>query len=112
MFDPAADAARAAREAEKKLEDMPPAVLHGQSIGECPDCGTYFDYGNPGQPGNLDPCPACGSRDWYKWGYRYNGDEYRRDEAWDRYDAPPSVRDDEDESAAHSSTDTHQENHQ
>jgi len=89
--DPANEAAAAARRAERRLRNTPNAVLGGQPIGECP-CGGRFDYGTPSADvENLDPCPGCGSREWYKWGYRYNGEEIRRDQAWDRYDAPPSA---------------------
>lgn len=97
MDNPAQEAAAAARRAKKQNEVIPNTVRGGQPIGECPDCGTRFDYGSHAgdAPSNMDPCPNCGSRDWYKWGYRHHGEEIRRDKAWDRYDAPPSVdRDD------------------
>jgi hypothetical protein len=90
-FDPAEAAANAARAAERRLRQVPDIVLGGQSIGECPDCGARFDYGTPATDiRNLDLCPDCGSIEWYKWGYRYDGEEIRRDEAWDRYSEPDS----------------------
>lgn len=90
MSNPAKEAAAAARRAKRRYAKVPNAVRGGQPIGECPGCGERFDYGNPtDNVSNLDPCPGCGSRDWHKWGYRYNGEDIRRDEAWDRYDTPP-----------------------
>lgn len=94
--DPATEAAAAARRAQRMQEEIPNVVKGGQPIGECPNCGERFDYGahTGANVSNMDPCPSCGSRDWYKWGYRYNGEEIRRDRAWDRYDAPPSAEGD------------------
>lgn len=93
MVDPANEAAAAAREAKRRNADIPNTVMAGRAIGECPDCGERFDYGSPTTDvSNLDPCPSCGARDWHKWGYRYNGQEIRRDKAWDKYDKPPSVK--------------------
>lgn len=63
---PAADAAAAARNAD----DVPRVVLVGTRVGECNDCGENFAYGDPEHDvQNLSPCPSCGSRNWYKWGY-------------------------------------------
>ncbi|MFB6071126.1 MAG: hypothetical protein ABEJ76_08895 [Halanaeroarchaeum sp.] len=90
-----AQAAAAARRAERMFGDMPNAVKAGQPIGECPDCGSRFDYRGDTDRQNLDPCPECASQNWHKWGYRFHGEEIRRDEAWDEYDAPPEVDDDE-----------------
>lgn len=84
-------AAAAARRAERQMKKVPNAVRNGQPIGECPDCGHRFDYSRGTDVHNLDKCPRCGSDDWYKWGYRHHGDEIRRDDAWDRYGAPPGV---------------------
>lgn len=88
---PEVQAAAAARRAKRRLDKIPNTVLNGHAIGECPECGARFEYGDPGDDiQNLDPCPGCGHRRWYKWGYRYGDREIRRDEAWDRYDAPPT----------------------
>lgn len=88
------DAVVAAREAEKRLEDVPNAVRAGTRIGECPDCEARFDYGvGTDGPVGLEPCPECGARRWYKWGYRFHGEELRKDEAWDQFDAPGPVED-------------------
>ena len=92
--DPARDAAAAARRAKRRNADIPNAVMAGQPIGECPSCESRFDYARGTDVHNLDKCPRCGSDDWHKWGYRYNGEEIRRDEACDRYDAPPTVQTD------------------
>lgn len=102
-------AAAAARRAKKATDKMPNAVLGGQPIGEC-HCGERFDYGpSPGADvSNMDPCPGCGSREWYKWGYRYDGEEIRRDKAWDRYDAPPSVQSDDGRNGPSQDTGTEQ----
>lgn len=81
MMNPEEGAAHAARRAEEKYEDMPSVVMHGQLIGKCPDCEEKFNYGSPSDGvDNLDPCPECGSMHWRKWGYRYKGEEYHRDE--------------------------------
>lgn len=95
--DAAHGAVAAAKRAERRLREVPNVVLGGQPIGECPGCGERFDYGahTAAEINNMDPCPGCGSREWFKWGYRYNGEELRKDEAWDRYDAPPSVEGDD-----------------
>jgi len=89
-------AAAAARDAERQQQEIPNRVLAGQPIGEC-SCGERFDYGaNTGADVcNMDPCPGCGSREWHKWGYRYNSEEIRRDRAWDKYDVPHSVQSDD-----------------
>lgn len=91
MSDPEQAAAYAARQAERRNKKIPNVVRGGQPIGECPGCGQRFDYGahTGADVSNMDPCPGCGSRDWHKWGYRYNGEEIRRDQAWDKWDAPP-----------------------
>lgn len=94
MSDPANEAAAATRRAKRRNADIPNVARAGQPIGECPLCGHRFDYNRGTDIHNLDRCPQCGSDDWHKWGYRYNGEEIRRDEAWDRYDAPPSVQTD------------------
>jgi len=91
--DPAADAAVAARNAERKNRDIPNVVLGGQPIGECSDCGARFDYNNPDDDVHgLDDCPKCASGMWYNWGYRYNGEEIRRDRAWGKKSPPPGHR--------------------
>lgn len=98
MNDADVQAAHAARRAERRLEEVPNTVLNGHRIGECADCGERFEYGGVGDDvQNLDPCPGCGNRRWHKWGYRYGDREVRRDEAWDRYDAPPTAGGDRDD---------------
>jgi len=94
MSDADAQAAAAARRAKRQASKIPNVVRAGQPIGECPDCDHRFDYSRGTDVHNLDRCPRCGSDDWYKWGYRYDDEETRRDKAWDRYDAPPSVQSD------------------
>lgn len=72
-MNPEEEAAAAARRAEKRFQDMPPAKLYGTPIGECNDCGERFDYRGETDRQNLDPCPNCGSQNWEKWGYDYDG---------------------------------------
>jgi len=92
MFDSERTTTDATRRAKRLLEEILETVLHGQPIGECPDCGTRFEYSLPTtEASDLIPCPNCGSNRWYKWGYRHDGAEVRRDYAWDRYDAPPPI---------------------
>jgi predicted nucleic acid-binding Zn-ribbon protein len=114
MSDPANQASAAARRAKHRNESIPNVVRAGQPIGHCPDCDSRFDYSRGTDVHNLDKCPRCGSDDWYKWGYRYNGDEIRRDQAWDRYDPPPSVRTDGEHNARQEDTETNQgeQNHE
>jgi len=75
-FDPAAEAAAAAR----NTETPPDIVITGQTLGECSDCGARFEYRHPTEIHNLDPCPGCGSQDWTKWGYRYKGDDIPKED--------------------------------
>lgn len=77
-----AEAAAAARRAERTRRKTPNCVLGGQPIGECVDCGARFDYGRGTDVAIMDPCPECEARDWEVWGYRYNGEEVPHDEAW------------------------------
>lgn len=76
MFDPESEAAAAARNAES----VPKVVLNGTPLGECDDCGKRFRYRGDTDIQNLDPCPGCGSQNWTKWGYRYDGDDIPADE--------------------------------
>jgi len=86
-------AAAAARRAERRNREIPNVALRCHSIGACPDCGARFNYNRPGDEVlATDPCPDCTSTRWHNWGYRYNGEEIRRDKAWDEKSPPPGCR--------------------
>ncbi|MFW5905384.1 MAG: hypothetical protein ACOCUO_00890 [archaeon] len=62
--------------AARNATPVPDIVLKGQRLGICDDCGSKFEYGIQSTGiGAFDPCPDCGSFEWSKWGYRFEGED-------------------------------------
>lgn len=64
------DPCQSAAAAAARVPDLPDYKIEGDLLGECRDCGNQFRYATP-KTGihNLDPCPDCGSDNWYKYGH-------------------------------------------
>ena len=65
----------AAAAAARDADPLPQYMVEGTPLGHCRACEARFEYRGNTDIGNLDPCPACGSLDWRKWGYRIAGDD-------------------------------------